>query len=87
MPRVGETQVGEEDAVDALRARQVPVAVGLGLGVVADDLQQQRLAGAASSISTPAMNAGKNGSALSSCRVAGDDEAQCERTTAAQRAR
>ena len=43
-PRVGEAQVGDEDAVDALRAREVAIARGLLLGVVADDLQQQRLA-------------------------------------------
>ena len=43
-PWVGEAQVGEEDAVDALRARQVAVAVGLRVEIVADDLQQQRLA-------------------------------------------
>ena len=66
-PRVGEAQVGEEDAVDALRAREVAVARRLLLGVVADDLQQQRLAARRRArVSTPAMNAGKNGSALSS---------------------
>ena len=40
-PRVVRPQVGQEDAVDALGAREVAVAVGLAVGV--DDLQQQRL--------------------------------------------
>ena len=65
-PRVGEAQVGEEDAVDALRAREVAVAVGL----LRRDRRRPPAAaapgcGPRARARRPAMNAMKNGSAPS----------------------